>query len=305
MTGHPEGQLQSDEAAWPLLLERAVNAPNPRLGGACEATVDPTNDFADLYLPLCEPAESRSRILAHLGQSIDGYVATASGDSYFVNDHENIRHLHRLRALHQAVIVGAGTIAADNPHLTTRLVPGPSPVRVVLDPRRRLAADLAVFNDKASPTLLVVGETAGGPAAHGQAEVLFAPLTNDSFDLAFIVGALAERNLRKLFVEGGGTTVSRFFDAGLLDRLQIAIAPVFIGRGKPGLRVAAKSALDDCPRPEHRIFAMGRDILFDCDLSSAKASTQETARARISRDGADNGSPDDTGDNQAAIQRIL
>jgi len=304
MTGHSQGQLQSDEAAWPLLLERAFNPATARKDGVDQPTVDTTNDFVDLYLPLCEPVKAKSNVLAHLGQSIDGYIATASGDSAFVNDRENIRHLHRLRALHQAVIVGAGTIAADNPRLTTRLVQGPNPVRVVLDPGRRLGADLAVFNDGAAPTLLVVSETTGGPPTHGQAEVLFAPMTHQEFDLAYVVEALAERNLLKLFVEGGGTTVSRFFDAGLLDRLQIAIAPVFIGHGKPGLRMAARSALDDCPRPDHRIFSMGRDILFDCDLSSEKSSAKETAKGRFSRDGMGNGSQNGTGDSLVPIRRI-
>ncbi|MDX1562384.1 MAG: RibD family protein [Gammaproteobacteria bacterium] len=229
--------------------------------------------MADLYAPLLNTANGKRRIVAHLGQSIDGYIATASGDSDYVNDRENILHLHRLRALHDAVIVGAGTIEADDPQLTTRHVPGPNPVRVVLDPKRRLSPSAQVFTDGAAETIVVAAEAAGGSARHGRAEVIFAPARDGHFDLARVVAMLAERNLHALFVEGGGTTVSRFFDAGLIDRLQVAIAPVMTGRGKPGLRLRAQDRLNDCPRPAHRIFRMGADILFDCDLRADTAAT--------------------------------
>lgn len=210
-------------------------------------------------------------MLGHLGQSIDGCIATASGDSAFVNDQENIRHLHRLRALHDAVIVGAGTVAADDPQLTTRRVPGPSPVRVVLDPKRRLPAVARVFSDGAAPSLVIVAESTGGAAMHGQAEVLFVPARDGRLDLERVVAALVDRGLRRLFVEGGGTTVSGFLEAGLLDRLQIAIAPVLMGRGTPGLSLPPRPNMDQCPRPSSRVFAMGRDVLFDCDLEDSAA----------------------------------
>ena len=268
-----EGAVADDETAWQWLLELAGHAANPAGDRDTAALVAAaTTPFVELYRPLCRPLAGRSRILGHLGQSIDGYIAAASGDSSFVNDQENIRHLHRLRALHDAVIVGAGTIAADDPQLTTRRVPGPSPVRVVLDPRRRLPATARVFNDGAGSTLLVVDEADGCDAPCGQAEILGAPTRNGLLDLEHVVTALAERGLRRLFVEGGGTTVSRFVDAGLLDRLQIAVAPVLTGRGRPGLRLAPNARMDDCPRPPHRIFMMGRDVLFDCDLSEIERS---------------------------------
>jgi len=168
--------------------------------------------------------------------------------------------------LHDAVVVGAGTIVADDPQLTTRLVPGPSPVRVILDPQRRSSPASRVFSDDAATTLLIAAAEAGGPPQHGRARVLFVPADNGSFDLGQVVQRLAALGLHRLFVEGGGTTVSRFFDAGLLDRLQIAVAPVLTGRGKPGLRLAANDRLADCPRPQHRVYAMGRDFLFDCEL---------------------------------------
>ncbi|HEY5666278.1 MAG TPA: RibD family protein [Gammaproteobacteria bacterium] len=272
-TPRPDDDPQAKPAVWQSLIELAGTEGKrwpQQAAGLARAT---PNDFVDLYLPLCRPVTERARVLGHLGQSIDGYIAAASGDSSFVNDQENIRHLHRLRALHDAVIVGAGTVAADDPRLTTRRVPGPSPVRVVLDPNRRLSESFQVFRDGAARTVLVVAGDSDAADRHGDAEVLFVPATDGLFDLRALVVRLAGLGLRRLFVEGGGTTVTRFFEAGLLDRLQIAVAPMFIGRGRPGIRIAAQASIADCPRPRNRVFAMGQDILFDCDLSGEDAAT--------------------------------
>jgi riboflavin-specific deaminase-like protein len=285
----------TEDAAWQLLLGLARDTDGQRATGIDGPDGDIPSDFLALYRPLCEPARHGTRVLAHLGQSIDGYIATATGDSSYVNDQENIRHLHRLRALHDAVIVGARTIAADNPRLTTRLVPGPSPSRVVLDPQLRLPATARVFSDDAAATFVVVAEGASRATRHGSARIIYVPARDGRLDLAQVSARLAAHGLRKLFIEGGGTTVSHYFDAGLLDRLQIAIAPVLIGRGQPGLRLAPNHSMQDCPRLPRRIFAMGQDLLFDCDL---RARTQPDALAPPTSAQADRT------DQTAAIRRV-
>jgi len=179
-----------------------------------------------------------------------------------------------MRALCDAIVVGAGTVAADDPRLTTRLVPGPSPVRVVLDPDRRLGSDYQVFTDGAAPTVLACrARLAEHP--QGAAEVLAVPEAADgSFDLAALLAALHARGWRRVFVEGGGRTVSAFLAAGLLDRLQIAVAPFLIGEGRPAIRLPPPARLGDCRRPAHRVYRMGCDILFDCDLAAAPPPVQ-------------------------------
>src|SRR5512134_3304030 len=112
----------------------------------------------DLYAPLCNAHVGRPLTVAHLGQSLDGHIATASGDSYYVTGPDNVRHLHRLRALSDAIVVGATTVARDDPQLTVRHVEGANPVRVVLDPSARLDASRRVFSDDAAPTLVVHAE---------------------------------------------------------------------------------------------------------------------------------------------------
>lgn len=227
----------------------------------CPAPLRPS---LDLYLPLLPTDPRQTLVVAHLGQSLDGFIATGRGDSCFVNGPENIRHLHRLRALCDAVLVGAETVAADNPRLTTRLVPGDNPVRVVLDPRRRLGADRRVFQEPDAPTLLVCADALAGAPPCGRAETLAVPLANGRLRLDILVERLRARGLRRLFVEGGGLTVSAFLDAGLLDRLHIALSPLLIGQGRRGLCLPPSDALSDCLRPACRIFRLGGDILFDC-----------------------------------------
>lgn len=218
-------------------------------------------------------------VLGQLGQSLDGFIATTTGDSFFVSGEHCLLHLHRLRALCDAVIVGAGTVAMDNPQLTTRRVPGHQPVRVVLDPAARLDGKARVFRDAQAQTLWVcdaqhahVAHSRLHAAHHDTCEVL--PIegliaTNNMvapYRPRQVVQALAQRGLRLLFVEGGGVTVSRFFAAGALDRLHLAVAPVLIGQGRRGLQVPSHEVMADCLRPQVRTLALGTDILWDMDL---------------------------------------
>ena len=119
---------------------------------------DPRRPLLELYLPITSATSQTPMTVGHLGQSLDGFIATHSGESQFVTGEENILHLHRMRALCDAVIVGAGTVAADDPQLTTRKVPGPHPLRVVLDPSRRLGTQFKLFADDSAPTLYICTE---------------------------------------------------------------------------------------------------------------------------------------------------
>jgi riboflavin biosynthesis pyrimidine reductase len=209
-----------------------------------------------------------------------------------------------MRALCDAVIVGAGTIAADDPRLTTRLVSGKNPVRVILDPRLRLPADRRVFTDDEAETLLVcsaeiASERSGGsdPSGgsdrssrgsgfsrdFGSATIIGVPFARAGLDLRALVDALRARGLTRLFVEGGGTTVSRFLESSLLDRLQIAVAPLIMGGGRPGLQLPGSERIAECLRPGHRVFTMGGDVLFDCDLRTEAAAVDRTTHAGLAR----------------------
>jgi riboflavin-specific deaminase-like protein len=228
----------------------------------------PAHALIDLYLPVCSTTIARPMTVGHLGQSLDGFIATHAGESQYVTGGENIRHLHRMRALCDAVVVGAGTVAADDPQLTTRHVRGPSPVRVVLDPTRRLTDHYRVFNDDAADTLYICGRSlaSAGETHFGRATMVAVADGPAGVDVTEVLRLLRGRGCHRIFVEGGGVTVSMFLEANLLDRLQIAIAPLLIGDGRPAIRLPARTALSDCHRPKYRVFRMGADVLFDCEL---------------------------------------
>ena len=229
---------------------------------------DPRHALIDLYLPISSATSSRPVTIGHLGQSLDGFIATQSGESQYVTGEENILHLHRMRALCDAVVVGAGTVAADDPQLTTRKVSGPHPLRVVLDPTRRLESYYKVFTDDSAETLYVCTEGLVGPGeTHvGLAAICTVSDVPNGMDGGAVLRLLRARGCHRIFVEGGGVTVSMFLQADLLDRLQVAIAPLIIGNGRPAIRLPARDALSECRRPRYRVFRMGGDVFFDCDL---------------------------------------
>jgi diaminohydroxyphosphoribosylaminopyrimidine deaminase / 5-amino-6-(5-phosphoribosylamino)uracil reductase len=245
-----------------------------RPGAGWEALLpldDPRRGLIDLYLPICSATTARPITVGHLGQSLDGFIATQAGESHWITGEQNILHMHRLRALCDAVVVGAGTVAADDPQLTTRLVAGPNPLRVVIDPGRRLGAHYRVFTDDAVETLYVCARSLirAGERSFGRAAIVGVEGGGDVIDAAELIALLRGRGCARVFVEGGGVTVSMFLAANLLDRLQMAIAPLIIGDGRPAIRLPLPIALGDCLRPRYRVFSMGGDVLFDCDFTAS------------------------------------
>ena len=251
--GHPDAVLLwSPGLGWELLLP----------------SDDPRQALIDLYLPICSATTVRPITVGHLGQSLDGFIATHAGESQFVTGQENILHLHRMRALSDAVVVGTGTVAADDPQLNTRLVHGPNPLRVVFDPSRRLSQDYRVFSDTSAPTLYVCARSLLSPGESRFGLATIVPIDEaDGVTVVELLRVLRQRGCRRIFVEGGGVTVSAFLEANLLDRLQVAIAPLIIGDGRPAVRLPPRATLGDCHRPRYRVFRMGGDVLFDCDLT--------------------------------------
>ena len=238
--------------------------------GSWEASSEVTGaarDVLDIYLPLQLAPDF---VMGQLGQSLDGRIATEGGASHFVTGPMDIQRLHRVRALVDAVVVGATTVAQDDPRLTVRLVEGPNPVRVVLDPSKQLDAGRRVFSEPAARALVVRRHAAAEGASERKAEELHVPWSEpEGLDLRALLEQLGALGLRRILVEGGGVTVSRFLQAGLLDRLHITVAPLLIGSGRPSITLAPIQGLDEALRPACRRFTLGEDVLFDLDLRSA------------------------------------
>ncbi|EPC02679.1 hypothetical protein L861_10060 [Litchfieldella anticariensis FP35 = DSM 16096] len=228
---------------------------------------DEARDLLDCLLPLV--AHDAPLAIAQLGQSLDGRIATVSGHSQYVNGLAGRVHLHRLRALVDAVVVGAGTVIADNPKLSVRHVNGHQPQRVVIDPSGRVPAASHVFQVAEAPTLHVIGEGVlpSGPMGKHVTRLTMTQ-TENGIEPHAILERLARLGLKRVLIEGGGKTVSRFLEAGALQRLHLLVAPLLIGSGRPGLELPPILTLDQALRPAWRHFDCGDDILFDLDLTA-------------------------------------
>lgn len=208
-------------------------------------------------------------VVGQIGQSLDGRAATATGHSRYINGAEGLDHLHRLRALMDAVVVGVGTALADDPLLTVRRVAGPHPARVVIDPNGRLPAGARAFRDDGVRRLVI---TAKGAAVQQPAgiERIALPSAQGHLDPRDILGSLAARGLRRILVEGGPATVARFLEARCLDRLHVVVAPIILGGGRASLDLAPITRCEEALRPHTVTHVLGNEVLFDCDLSAQR-----------------------------------
>lgn len=221
-----------------------------------------------LYAPLLSGERGEALVVGHVGQSLDGQIATRTGASRYITGGENLVHIHRLRAVVDAVVVGASTVEFDDPQLTVRLVPGKSPVRVVIDPNLRLSHDHRVFTDGVVPTLVVCAEDATNGKQH-PAELVPLARQGNRLPPGAIAEALRRRGLARLLVEGGGITVSRFIEARALHHLHVTIGPLLVGSGRPGIILPGIDRVDEALRPVTRRFELGADVLFDCRLAAS------------------------------------
>jgi diaminohydroxyphosphoribosylaminopyrimidine deaminase / 5-amino-6-(5-phosphoribosylamino)uracil reductase len=225
--------------------------------------------WADVFGPLRKGTVDDCLIVGQLGQSLDGRVATESGHSKYVNGPGGLVHLHRLRTLVDVVVVGVGTAIADDPQLTVRRVSGPQPARVVIDPKGRLGADARMFADDGVRRLLITEQRTRCMAPAG-VEVVTLPTIDGQFAPSAILAALAGCGMRRMLIEGGADTISRFLAAGCLDRLHVMVAPIILGVGGPGIILPSLDRADQAPRMPVRVHKIDDDVLFDCDLSAQR-----------------------------------
>ncbi|AQR62014.1 deaminase [Brevundimonas sp. LM2] len=189
----------------------------------------------------------RPRITWKVATSLDGRIGTSTGESQWITGPQAREQGHRLRAAHDAVLVGVETVLADDPRLTVRLPDGESgrdPLRVVLDSRLRTPA----FARLATAGTLIL--TTREPVPVGEAEVV--RVTGDASGrpaVAAVLATLAERRIDSLMIEGGGRVAAGFVTAGVVDAIEWFRAPILLGGdGRPGVAALALARLAHAPR---------------------------------------------------------
>ncbi len=251
-TGHLDGK--------PIEIKRGGEWSSPAIVDAESASwLDRLLEIATWPGPL---------VLGQLGQTLDGRIATISGDSFYINGLEARSHLHALRALVDAVVIGVGTAVADRPRLTVRHLQGPSPVRVIIDPNDRMPLEGPLVESAESGPRVVQLVDSAVPLRKLPRAIERVKLDRHAggFDPAAIVQCLAAQGLSRLLVEGGAHTVSRFIAAGALHRLHLLVAPLLLGSGQAGLSLPAIERLAEARRLPMNIHALADELLVNVVL---------------------------------------
>lgn len=205
-----------------------------------DTNVNLNNDIENLFhifMPIvC--FQGKFQYIAHIAQSLDGFIATESGESKYISGKENLEHIHRLRAISDIIIVGAKTYLEDRPKLTTRLVKGNSPLIYVFDPKRILRK-----KDLMSDIVLL----------------------KDNLDV--LNKTLQDKDKKTVYIEGGGKTISYFMNKNILNKIHICLCPIILGGGRPSFIPDKYIKLSSLKPYNPNHYQMGKDILFDIDIN--------------------------------------
>lgn len=210
----------------------------------------------------------RPLVTLKLAASLDGRIATSTGDSRWISGADSRRYVHRLRAEHDAILVGAETIIRDDPELTCRLRGGRNPLRVILDGRLRLPLRARVLTNTASAATLVITSRQAPAAksrkvqAHG-AELLSVAVKAGRIPIARVMQELGKRHIMSVLIEGGATVAAAALAAGVVDRMLIFFAPKLIGGdGRPMLEALGVRRMQDAlPLGRLQVKRFARDVL--------------------------------------------
>jgi riboflavin-specific deaminase-like protein len=233
------------------------------------------------------------RITVSYAQSLDGRIATATGDSRWISCSRTLTLAHRLRRDHEVILVGIGTVLRDDPELSCRLKRSSrSPVRVILDSRLRLPPDSTIVRTcKTYRTIVYTLEDTADSGAEGAAvvDIMAGTAASDAaagrrvdleragvevceagadaqgrVSVVDVVEDLANRGFRSIFVEGGGQVITSFLRAGLVHRMIVITAPLLIGRGVEAIGELGTASLAQALRPRRsRVRRLGSDRVWE------------------------------------------
>jgi len=232
--------------------------------GICEKEARRLNEHFLLWV-----TQKRPFVSLKFAETLDGKLATAARDSHFVTGQKAHVYSHYLRKTHDGILVGIGTVLDDDPELTTRLVEGKNPVRIVLDSKARIPLTAKVLQGEAK-TIIVTGPDAAAEKCRElrnlqNVEVLTLPCENGKISVPNLLQSLYEREIASVLVEGGSEVLGSFLDARVADRVYAFIAPKLVG-GKNALPAIGGKGIDvmsNCASVmEPELMTLGKDWLI-------------------------------------------
>lgn len=213
----------------------------------------------------------RPFVTVKFAQSLDGRIATSTGDSRWISAPPSLRLAHKLRREHDAILVGIGTVLADDPQLTVRLIKGPDPLRVILDSRLRIPLKSRVLAGVAAERTLIAASVSADTNRASAiqklgAEVLRIPAAGDGsgINISRLLQELGRRGVASVLVEGGKGVITSLLAAGAVDRLVVVIAPKIIGQGTEAIGDLGITRLSKAITfSSVKIRRLGDDVIFD------------------------------------------
>jgi diaminohydroxyphosphoribosylaminopyrimidine deaminase/5-amino-6-(5-phosphoribosylamino)uracil reductase len=207
-------------------------------------------------------------ITVKYAQSLDGRIATARGDSRWISTEAAQKFVHHLRVEHDAIMVGIGTILADDPQLTVRLVKGRNPLRICLDSRLRMPLNARVLQGEGKTLIVTMEGNAQDKivALQGKGgEVLIARRGLDErVDLRDMLQNLGEMGIASILVEGGKEVITSLLRSGLVNRMAVITAPMIIGEGIEAIGDLGITDLGSAIRfSSYEVTEIGGDVVFD------------------------------------------
>jgi riboflavin-specific deaminase-like protein len=214
--------------------------------------------------------QRKCRITLSYAQSLDGRIATKSGDSKWISGNQTLSLAQELRRDHDAIAVGIGTVLRDDPLLTCRIAENADPLRVIFDGSLRIPLESQIVTTAGSVNTIVfhgvANETKRSQLEAAGIIVARIGRSAEGLDVREAVGTLEERGVRTLFVEGGSALITSFLRSRLVDRVVCVIAPIYIGSGTDSVSDLGVERLADAWRlVPRRTYQLGNDLVWELD----------------------------------------
>lgn len=223
-----------------------------------------------------KPKTSRPFVTVKFAQTLDGRIATRTGDSKWISSLESRRLAHRLRSQHDAVLVGVNTVIKDNPRLNVRLVKGKNPIKVIVDSKLRIPLKAKLLRGKAGKTNIIAATRKASSKRIIQFQklgvrVLTVPVNRDGqVDLKKLLRLLREQNIRTMLVEGGGKIITSFLKQHLVDRMVVITAPKILGEGLESVGDFTERGLKRIGFSKVKVYQSGEDIVIDAQVKTRR-----------------------------------